>query len=101
VFAGRKGLHGALAGAAAGSNTFLLTLCAGVALLGLADERERRTEGYGAQISLIKWEEILLLWLSSLVLWAICLAGGRRWHGAVLLVVYPLYLFVEMTVWRR
>ncbi|KAE8266296.1 hypothetical protein A4X09_0g6049 [Tilletia walkeri] len=107
ALAGRKGLHGALAGAAAGSNTFLLTLCAGVALLGLADERAASyTNGGGKgketfQVPLIKWEEIVLLFLSSLTLWAICLAGGRRWHGAVLLALYVVYLVVELTVWRR
>ncbi|CAD6884501.1 unnamed protein product [Tilletia laevis] len=106
VMAGRKGLHGALAGAAAGSNTFLLTLCAGVALLGVADERAASYTGLSSngsqpQAPLIKWQEILLLWLSSLALWTICLAGGRRWHGVVLLAAYVAYLVVELTVWRR
>ncbi|KAK0526212.1 hypothetical protein OC834_004878 [Tilletia horrida] len=106
LVAGRKGLHGALAGSAAGSNTFLLTLCAGVALLGLADERAAglptaAAVGAASQVPLLKWEEILLLWLSSLALWTICLAGGRRWHGFVLLAAYVGYLVAELTIWRR
>ncbi|KAK0551067.1 hypothetical protein OC846_003445 [Tilletia horrida] len=110
--AGSKGLGGALAGASAGSNIFLLSLCAGVALFGLADEREAAAaaaaaaaasaEGGEVRIPLLKWEEMVLLWVSSLVLCIIvCLTGGRRWHGWVLLLAYIVYLVAELSVWKR
>ncbi|KDN42187.1 hypothetical protein K437DRAFT_257967 [Tilletiaria anomala UBC 951] len=84
VLAGHRGSTSVLVSAAAGSNMFLLTLCAGVAVLG---------EGNGTAPVPVSRVSMAWMLLSSALLLASVLHGHpTRWQGWLLLVLYAVFL---------
>lgn len=82
---------GILVAITAGSNTFLLTLCIGVALFG-------RQVGAGESLRV---EEVSYLIASAGAFTAMVWFGTRQWMGFVMVFAYALFLVLEFTVWRR
>ena len=93
VLSGIRGHAGIVVATTAGSNIFLLTLCLGIVLVGGMGD-EKLEDGF---VSF----EIWTAWASSAILTVIVFVGGRRWMGAVLLVVYVAFIVLEFTAYRR
>jgi len=93
VFSGARSQSGVLVANATGSNIFLLTLCAGVLFLA-GDSDSLQADGVSAF-------EILWMWGSSVLFFAIVLIGGKRWLGWVLLGLYLAFIVCEFTLERR
>ncbi|KAJ5778499.1 hypothetical protein N7520_001745 [Penicillium odoratum] len=92
ILSGSRGYGGIMAGTTAGSNIFLLTLCAGVVAVA----------GYQVQeADSFLLFELAAVWLSSLVFCAVIFLGLGRSTGIVLLVAYLVFLCLEFTVYRR
>lgn len=93
----------------AGSNVFLVTLCAGVLFLageleGLGMVGKGESEGEGGKLmgrmeGATVWEAGVM-WGSCVVLWAVVMGGGRRWMGWVGLGAYVVFLGGEFWVGR-
>lgn len=96
-----------LSAAASGSNVFLLTLCAGIALI--ADARTPRPKQPDSSLKHpqeqhhggIKIEELYVLCAASLVLTLVCLTRANRLVGLLLLAGYIAFVVLELTLWRR
>ena len=92
VVSGSRGHGGIVVANTAGSNVFLLTLCLGVvALSGDLKNHESSVVPF----------ELAVLWFSSAIFFLIVLLGSTRWVGAVLVVLYVVFLVLEFTVFRR
>ncbi|KAE8362818.1 Sodium/calcium exchanger protein-domain-containing protein [Aspergillus caelatus] len=92
IISGSRGHSGIVVASTAGSNIFLLTLCAGViALAGLsADKRDR-----------VLLFELFSTWISSVMLFLAVFVRASRAVGALFLVMYVAFLILEFTVYRR
>lgn len=86
VFGGARGQSGIVVANTAGSNIFLITLCAGV--LFLAGD----LEVLKGNLSMF---EVLSVWASSALLWVIVMTGGKRWMGWGLLALYAGFIAAE------
>ena len=97
VVAGRKGKAEVLVSSAAGSNMFLLTLCAGVTLLAsapsLLEEGQLRE---GGRAGGEQWQVFAWTVFSSFSLLLVVLLGARRWHGAAMLILYVIFLCMQL-----
>jgi Ca2+/Na+ antiporter len=92
VFGGARSQSGIVVANTAGSNVFLITLCAGV--LFLAGDLEVLKGHLNAF-------EVVAVWASSALLWVIVMTGGRRWMGWGLLGLYVAFIAVEFIVFGR
>lgn len=70
-----------------GSNIFLATLCGGILFLG----------GNVEQIKLGFTLESLVMWISAALIFAVVIAGARRWMGVVCLTLYVAFLIWEFS----
>lgn len=86
VFGGARSQSGIVVANTAGSNVFLITLCAGV--LFLAGDLEVLKGNLSAF-------EVMAVWASSALLWVIVMTGGKRWMGWGLLALYVGFIAVE------
>lgn len=93
VLSGSRSQSGVLVANTAGSNIFLLTLCAGV--LFLAGDLE------SLQVHAVSTFEILSMWGSSVLFFATVVIGGKRWMGWGLLGLYLAFIVCEFTLERR
>ncbi|KAJ5653949.1 hypothetical protein N7490_000952 [Penicillium lividum] len=92
ILSGSRGHDGIMAATTAGSNIFLLTLCVGVVAVA----------GYQVQeADNIVLFELVVVWVSSLLLCAVIFLGMGRNAGLVLLAAYLGFLCLEFTVYRR
>ena len=92
VVGGAKKQSGIVVANTAGSNVFLLTLCAGVLFL---------TGDLNALKDEVRVFDVLALWGSSWLLYAIVVLGGRRWMGWALLGLYIVFIVAEFVVYGR
>jgi Ca2+/Na+ antiporter len=92
IMSGSREQHGVLVANTAGSNIFLVTLCAGV--LFLAGDLEELKNSVTAF-------EVVSMWGSALALFGIVTFGGRRWMGWFLLGLYVAFIVLEFTADRR
>lgn len=98
VLSGSRGQAGIMAATTAGSNIFLLTLCAGVvAVAGGGGEGE----GDGANGQSFVLFELGVAWLASGLFCAVVFLGAGRAAGVLLLAAYVVFLALEFTVFRR
>ncbi|KAK6537631.1 hypothetical protein TWF694_011805 [Orbilia ellipsospora] len=91
VVGGRKGQGGIVVANTAGSNIFLLTLCAGV--LFLAGDLNQL-------VNSVTSFEIIMTWVSSAIFTVIVFYGGKRWMGTGLLVLYVVFILLEFVLGR-
>lgn len=92
VFGGARSQSGIVVANTAGSNVFLITLCAGVLFLaGDLDVLEGHLSAF----------EVIAVWASSALLWVIVMTGGKRWMGWGLLGLYVGFIAVEFIVFGR
>lgn len=91
VMSGRRGQPGILVASTAGSNIFLLTLCAGIVLLSTQNDFSRGSVGA---------VELATLWGSSAAFAATVWFGGRfsRWIGVAMVVSYVGFVVAEFLV---
>ncbi|KAF3033401.1 hypothetical protein E8E11_003438 [Didymella keratinophila] len=91
VMSGRRGQPGILVASTAGSNIFLLTLCAGIVLLSTQNEFPRGNVGA---------MELATLWGSTMVFAATVWFGGgiARWIGGAMVVSYVAFVVAEFLV---
>lgn len=81
-----RGENGIVIANTAGSNIFLVTLCAGVLYV----------SGDLAQLkNSVTLVEVATMWLSSVVLFGIVMFGGRRWMGFALFAAYVGFIAWE------
>ncbi|KAF3047158.1 hypothetical protein E8E12_011502 [Didymella heteroderae] len=94
VMSGRRGNAGVLVANTAGSNIFLLTLCAGIVLL---DTKGKFPRGSVSAI------ELGVLWGSTVAFAATVWLGGRfaAWIGGVMVLAYVAFVVLEFTVARE
>jgi Ca2+/Na+ antiporter len=92
IISGSKGEGGIIIANTAGSNIFLLTLCAGV--LFTCGDKADMAEGF-------QFAEIAVMWLSSAVLCACVFFGANRKIGAVIMGLYVAFLIAEFTVFSH
>jgi Ca2+/Na+ antiporter len=93
ILSGARSQSGVLVANTAGSNIFLLTLCAGV--LFLAGDLE------SLQVNGVSTFEILWMWGSSVLFFATVMMGGKRWMGWGLLAMYLAFIVCEFTLEMR
>ncbi|PYI17220.1 hypothetical protein BO99DRAFT_475185 [Aspergillus violaceofuscus CBS 115571] len=93
VLSGARGHGGVLAATTTGSNIFLLTLCVGVVALA-GDQAQEVGGGFVAF-------ELLAVWASSFVFFAVVFLGLGRSAAVALLGAYLAFLCLELTVYRR
>lgn len=93
VMSGRRGHPGILVASTAGSNIFLLTLCAGIVLLSTQNEFPRGNVGA---------VELATLWGSTVVFAATVWVGWRltRWIGSAMVLGYVVFVVAEFAVVR-
>ncbi|KAB8218255.1 Sodium/calcium exchanger protein-domain-containing protein [Aspergillus novoparasiticus] len=92
IISGSRGHSGIVVASTAGSNIFLLTLCAGViALAGLSADKSDHVLLF----------ELLFTWISSVMLFLAVFVRADRAVGALFLVMYVAFLILEFTVYRR
>ncbi|EAW11767.1 sodium:calcium antiporter [Aspergillus clavatus NRRL 1] len=92
ILSGSRGHVNVMAATAAGSNIFLLTLCAGVvALAGQTSD----------QLDTFVLFDLVAVWTSSLLFCVVVLLGLGRIAGVLLLVAYLVFLGLEFTIYRR
>ncbi|OCL05888.1 hypothetical protein AOQ84DRAFT_344115 [Glonium stellatum] len=91
VISGHRGHVGILVANTAGSNIFLLSLCAGIVMLDTSGEFENGN---------VKASELGVLWGSTLAFTLTVWFGGRfcRWIGAGMLLCYVAFMVLEFTV---
>lgn len=92
IISSRRGENSIMIANTAGSNIFLVTLCAGVLFL------TGNLEALKGSVSLF---EVGCMWGSSLVLFGIVMAGGKRWMGYILFAAYLSFIVLEFTADRR
>lgn len=96
IIVGLEGNSSLLVASIGGANVFLLTLCLGILFMsggeGNIDARLAAT--------LLPFE-IWTTWVCSLLLLIIVWCGGRRWMGAMLLLLYAGFNWAELTVFKR
>lgn len=92
IMSSRRGENSIMIANTAGSNIFLVTLCAGVLFLSgdLASLK--------GTASLF---EVGSMWVSSLILFCIVMTGGKRWMGYALFAAYLAFIVLEFTADRR
>ena len=86
ICSGARGEHGIVVANTAGSNIFLLTLCAGV--LFLAGDFE-------TVVASVSRFDLAAVWVSSLLFFLVVFFGAKRWMGGVLLSLYLVFIGVE------
>ncbi|KAH7350827.1 hypothetical protein BKA65DRAFT_245581 [Rhexocercosporidium sp. MPI-PUGE-AT-0058] len=91
IFSAKRGETGIVVANTAGSNIFLVTLCAGVLYL---------TGDIASLKGTVTLFEIGCMWGSSVVLFGIVMFGGRRWMGWVLFAAYIAFIVCEFTMDR-
>ncbi|KAI9763441.1 MAG: hypothetical protein M1840_000524 [Geoglossum simile] len=92
VVSGARGHSGIVVANTAGSNVFLLTLCAGVLLL--AGNLEYLKHSVTAF-------ELAATWVSSVLFFSAVFFGSGRWVGVALLSLYIGFIILEFTMNRR
>ncbi|KAL2010740.1 hypothetical protein VTN00DRAFT_6547 [Thermoascus crustaceus] len=92
VLSGHKGQSGILVANTAGSNIFLLALCAGIVMLDSAGK-----VGDGGNVSVT---ELGVLWGSTLAFTLTVWFGARvgRWIGGLMVVAYVVFIVLDFTV---
>jgi Ca2+/Na+ antiporter len=93
IFSSQRGESGIVIANTAGSNIFLVTLCAGV-LFCSGDLTTIKDEG-------VTLFEVGTMWLSSVVLFGIVMFGGRKWMGWALFGAYVAFIIGEFVLDRR
>lgn len=93
VFSGSRNQSGVLVANTAGSNIFLLTLCAGI-LFQAGDLESLQAGG-------VTTFEIMWMWGSSVLLFVVVMVGGRKWMGWGMLMLYMAFIICEFTLERR
>jgi Ca2+/Na+ antiporter len=96
IIAGLEGNTSLLVASIAGSNVFLLTLCMGVLFIAGGEGHENAI----LAAHLLPFE-VWITWICSVILLIIVWAGGRKWMGVILLVLYGAFNIAELTVYRR
>ncbi|CZS92333.1 hypothetical protein WAI453_000217 [Rhynchosporium graminicola] len=91
IFSAKRGETGIVVANTAGSNIFLVTLCAGVLYL---------TGDIASLKGSVTLFEIGTMWASSVVLFGIVMLGGRRWMGWALFAAYIAFIVCEFTLVR-
>ncbi|PVH85311.1 hypothetical protein DL98DRAFT_511778, partial [Cadophora sp. DSE1049] len=91
IFSAKRGESGIIVANTAGSNIFLVTLCAGVLYL---------TGDIASLKGSVTLFEIGCMWTSSAVLFGIVMFGGRRWMGWALFAAYIGFIVCEFTMDR-
>ncbi|KAG4429572.1 hypothetical protein IFR05_014947 [Cadophora sp. M221] len=91
IFSAKRGESGIVVANTAGSNIFLVTLCAGVLYL---------TGDIASLKGSVTLFEIGCMWGSSVVLFGIVMLGGRRWMGWALFAAYFAFIICEFTMDR-
>lgn len=92
ILGGARHQPGIMIANTVGSNIFLATLCGGV-LFVWGDIGQ-------LQLSFTLFEA-LVMWLSAVLILGVVLAGGRRWMGVVMLLLYIVFLAVEIANGRE
>lgn len=92
IMSSQRGEHGIVIANTAGSNIFLVTLCAGV-LFCAGDLKQLKSS--------VTLFEVLSMWVSSVVLFGIVMVGGKKWMGWCLFAVYIAFICAEFTIDRR
>lgn len=93
VFSARAHQPGVMVANTAGSNIFLVTLCAGVFFLGGNLAPMQGDEA-------VRWWELATLVGSCLCLLVVVWVGGKRWMGWAMLGMYILFLAAEVLTGR-
>ncbi|KAH6713140.1 hypothetical protein BKA61DRAFT_484182 [Leptodontidium sp. MPI-SDFR-AT-0119] len=91
IFSAKRGESGIVVANTAGSNIFLVTLCAGVLYL---------TGDIASLKGSVTLFEIGCMWGSSVVLFGIVMFGGKRWMGWALFGAYIAFIVCEFTMNR-
>lgn len=92
VYSSTRAQPGIMVANTAGSNIFLMTLCAGVLFLsGNVEELNKGLETF----------DLVATWLSAVILTVIVMLGGRRWMGVLLLVLYLGFIAAEFAFAAR
>lgn len=97
VIGGARGQTAIVVANTAGSNIFLLTLCAGV--LFCAGDHQQITDAMNRSV-FAHFSELAIGWASAAGLLAAVLMGCDRKLGAVLLILYIFFLVAEFTVFE-
>ena len=92
IFSASRGQSGIVIANTAGSNIFLVTLCAGVLFV---------SGDLASLKGTVTLFEVACMWASSVVLFAIVMLGGRKWMGWVLMAAYIGFIVLEFTADRR
>ncbi|KAI9648099.1 hypothetical protein NHQ30_002728 [Ciborinia camelliae] len=92
ILSGKKRQGGIIVANTAGSNIFLLSLCAG--LLFLVGDLEALKESLGIF-------EVACMWGSSVMLCGVVFVGARRWMGWALVGLYLVFLLGEFFIIRQ
>jgi Ca2+/Na+ antiporter len=91
IFSGARKQGGIIVANTAGSNIFLVTLCAGVLFL-------------TGDLEMLKGSvdhfDVFSMWVSSLLLFIIVMTAGRRWIGWALFALYIVFIVLEFTAPR-
>ncbi|KAF7158929.1 hypothetical protein CNMCM5623_004108 [Aspergillus felis] len=92
VISGSRGHVNIMAATTAGSNIFLLTLCAGV--VALAGDTRNQSDTFVLF-------DLISVWVSSLGFFFVIIFGSGRIAGVIFLAAYLAFLALEFTVYRR
>jgi Ca2+/Na+ antiporter len=92
IMSSRRGENSIMIANTAGSNIFLVTLCAGVLFL---------SGDLASLKGAVTLFEVGSMWVSSLILFGIVMMGGKRWMGYVLFAAYLAFIVLEFTADRR
>ncbi|GFF35446.1 hypothetical protein IFM46972_04554 [Aspergillus udagawae] len=92
VLSGSRGHVNIMAATTAGSNIFLLTLCAGV--VALAGNTRNQSDTFVLF-------DLITVWVSSLGFFLVVILGLGRIAGVIFLAAYLAFLALEFTVYRR
>ncbi|KAK2625182.1 hypothetical protein QTJ16_005551 [Diplocarpon rosae] len=91
IMSAKRGESGIVVANTAGSNIFLVTLCAGVLYL------SGDIESLKGSVTLF---EVGYMWGSSALLFGIVMLGGKRWMGWALFTAYIAFIFCEFAMDR-
>jgi Ca2+/Na+ antiporter len=92
ILSGSRGHVGITVANTAGSNIFLLTLCLGI--VSLTGDLDGHTN------SVVPFE-LVVTWVSSVLLFLVVFLGLGRWMGVLLALLYVVFLILEFTIYRR
>ncbi|KUJ11826.1 uncharacterized protein LY89DRAFT_738471 [Mollisia scopiformis] len=92
IVSSRRGENSIMIANTAGSNIFLVTLCAGVLFL---------SGDLSALKDSVSLFEVGCMWGSSAVLFGIVMTGGKKWMGYILFAAYLAFIVLEFTADRR